>query len=86
MPTYKPSALPTSIIAALARVTMSIGGTSKDGTPPTPMPTLGWIGMVASFVQALTNVTERAMFHGDVLPEFVLMTGPKILAPAFSTS
>ncbi len=63
VPTYNPSALPISTMAALARLTMSMGETSNIGTPPTPMPTLGWTGMVASAVHALTKVTARAMFQ-----------------------
>src|SRR5665647_3337196 len=41
VPTYNPSALPISIMAALHRVTTSTAGVSNIGTPPTPMPTLG---------------------------------------------
>ena len=60
--------------------------TSNIGTPPTPLPTLAWIGMLASSVQAFTKVTARATFQGADLRVLVLTTGPKIAAPAFSTS
>jgi hypothetical protein len=63
VPTYNPSALPTSIMAALARLTMSMGETSNIGTPPTPLPTLGWMGITASAVQAFTKVVALATFH-----------------------
>ena len=69
VPTYKPSALPIMTIAALQRVTTSMGGISNIGTPPTPMPTLGWMGIFASAVHALTKVMARARFHGVLLRE-----------------
>ena len=45
-PTYNPSTRAISTIATEARVTMSTGGVSNMGTPPTPLPTLAWTGMV----------------------------------------
>ena len=65
---------------------MSAGATSNIGTPPTPRPTLAWTGIVASAVTAFTKVTARATFQARDLRVFVLTTGPKIEAPAFSTS
>ena len=48
VPTYNPSALPISIMAALRAGHDVDGGASNIGTPPTPMPTLGWMGILAS--------------------------------------
>ena len=52
-PTYKPSTLAISTMATLARLRASIGGVSNIGVPPTPMPTLAWIGMVGLLADLL---------------------------------
>ena len=69
-----------------ARLTMSIGETSNIGTPPTPLPTLGWMGMVASAVQALTKVTALATFQAHDFLLLLLTPGPKMAAPDCSPS
>ena len=64
VPTYNPSTRPISTMAALQRVTASMGGVSQTGTPPTPMPTLACTGMVASAVTALTKVMRSSQVPG----------------------
>ena len=64
----------------------SAGGISYIGTPPTPMPTLAWMGISATFEHSFTKVTARATFQGVLLRVLVFTTGPKRWAPAFSTT
>ncbi len=52
------------------------------GTPPTPIPTFMWIGIVASSTQGFTMVQARATFQAAVLPVFTLTAGPNMWAPA----
>ena len=47
-PIYRPSALPTCTRDFEARVTLSIGGASIIGMPPTPMPTFTCTGILTA--------------------------------------
>jgi hypothetical protein len=50
------------------------------------MPALTWTGMFDASEQALVKVTARARFQGKDLLLLVLITAPKMLPPAFSTT
>src|SRR5512139_2457941 len=85
-PTYNPSSRQISTTALEARDTMSMGGWSATGTPPTPMPMLACTGTGETATVALMKVTARATFHGEVRPVWVLTTGPKRVTPALAAS
>ena len=85
-PTYSPSRLQSSTRALEAREVTSMGVWSWTVTPPTPIPMLAWMGMVAMSLHALVKVTARAMFQGVLSVVLVFITVPKILTPAFWAS
>ena len=66
-PTYKPSIRMRSTIARETRDTASIGGYGLIGTPPTPMPTFMWMGIVDSSQHFFTIVIARATFQATDL-------------------
>jgi hypothetical protein len=81
-PTYKPSSLQDVDAGARGARDGVDRVVGVIGTPPTPIPTFMWTGMVASSTQGFTRVQARATFQATDLPVLTLTAGPKMCAPA----
>jgi hypothetical protein len=54
-PTYKPSSLQISTMALETRDVVSMGGWFVMGTPPTPIPMLAWISILADIFSQMIS-------------------------------